>query len=412
MIKKLFSLVTFVLLMTALVGCVPTSTRVSSAGAGTPIVQDYPTVSAQATLAPTLAPASTSTVAPTKKPVPTTLSATPTTAPTVSAARIAVQLPDNSVQLVDANGSQTLLAKLDNQVDLSSILATEGELDSPLYLPVTGNPSTVMQIDANGAKKLDWITGPLYGIAATSSQLAWGTADIRATMMAARIQISGVNGSGVKTGLEEIYKGVAQSLRVLRWSQDGTRLYFSKEPLGLGGYILFGGRTNLWSLDASSGRTTELVPERSKNAAACIDDLALNEKLVADHCDLKTMRIINLVDNKSVVINPPSNAPQFGLVGGARFSPDSSRLAYALARHDSNNEQGWVALSDGMNGTSSLIATSPAKDYFWVAAWLDSDTIVLQSGLSPQGVWTVRADGSHLKRLAGGIFLGIVGRSS
>jgi len=412
MFKKLFSPVTFVLLMTTLAGCVPTSTRVSSAGAGTPIVQDYPTISAQATLAPTLAPAPTSTVASTKKSVPTTLPATPTTAPAVSMARIAVQLPDNSVQLVDANGSQTLLAKLDNQVDLSSILTTEGELDSPLYLLVTGNPSTVMQIDANGAKKIGWITGPLYGIAATSSRLAWGTADIHATMMAARIQVSKLDGTDVKAGLEEIYSGGPKSLHVVRWSRDGGKLYFSKEPLGIGGYILFAGLTDLWSLDASSGKTTELVPERSKNATACIDDLAPNEKLVADHCDLKTMRIINLVDNKSVVINPPSNVPQFGLVGGARFSPDSSRLAYALARHDSNNEQGWVALSDGLNGTSRFIATSPAKDYFWVAAWLDSDTIVLQSGMSPQGVWTVRADGSHLKRLADGIFLGIVGRSS
>jgi len=411
MFKKLFSLAMFVLLMTALVGCVPTSTRVLSAGAGTPIVQDYPTVSAQATLAPTLAPASTSTVAPTKKPVLTTLPVTPTTTPAVSVARIAVQLPDNSVQLVDANGSQALLAKLDNQVDLSSIPA-EGRPDSPLYLLVTGDPSTVMQIDANGAKKLDWITGPLYGIAATSSRLAWGTADIRATMMAARIQISGVNGSGVKTGLEEIYKGVAQSLRVLRWSHDGTRLYFSKEPLGLGGYILFGGRTNLWSLDASSGKATEVVHEIAPNAAVCIDDLSPDETQVADHCKVNGMEVINLTTKATRVITPPSDIPQFGVVGGARFSPDGSRLAYALARHDPSNEQGWVAVSEGTRGTPRLIATSPAKDYFWVAAWLDSDTIVLQSGMSPQGVWTVRADGSHLKRLADGIFLGIVGRSS
>jgi WD40-like Beta Propeller Repeat len=373
-------------------------------------VAPSPTLAPAPTSTPLAAP--TSTVAPTKKPVPTTLSATPTTAPAVSVARIAVQLPDNSVQLVDANGSQTLLAKLDNQVDLSSILATEGELDSPLYLPVTGNPSTVMQIDANGAKKLDWITGPLYGIAATSSRLAWGTADIRATMMAARIQISGVNGSGVKTGLEEIYKGVAQSLRVLRWSHDGTRLYFSKEPLGLGGYILFGGRTNLWSLDVSSGKATEVVHEIAPNAAVCIDDLSPDETQVADHCKVNGMEVINLTTKATRVITPPSDIPQFGVVGGARFSPDGSRLAYALARHDPSNEQGWVAVSEGTRGTSRLIATSPAKDYFWVAAWLDSDTIVLQSGMSPQGVWTVRADGSHLKRLADGIFLGIVGRSS
>ena len=405
MFKRFILLVAFLLLVTTLAGCVPTSTRVSSAGAGTPSVQDYSTVSAQATLAPTLPLPS-----PTLAPAPTS---TPLAAPTVPVVRIAVQLPDNSVRLMDANGGQTLLAKLNNQVDLSGILATEGKPDSALYLPVTGNPSTVMQIDANGAKKLDWITGPLYGIAGTSSQLAWGTADIRATMMAARIQISGLDGSGIKTALEETYSGVTpQDLRVLRWSQDGTRLYFSREPLGIGGYILFAGLTDLWSLDVISGKATEVVHKIAPNAAVCIDDLSSDGTQVADHCKVNGMEVINLTTKATRVIAPPSDIPQFGVVGGARFSPDGSRLAYALARRDPSNEQGWVAVSEGTRGTSRLIATSPAQDYFWVGAWLDSDTIVLQSGMSPQGVWTVHADGSHLKRLADGIFLGIVGRSS
>jgi len=76
----------------------------------------------------------------------------------------------------------------------------------------------------------------------------------------------------------------------------------------------------------------------------------------------------------------------------ARCSPDGSRLAYALARNDPNDEQGWVAVSDGLNGTSKLVATSPAKDYFEVSAWLDAATIVLQSATPPQRVWIVRDD--------------------
>ena len=99
--------------------------------------------------------------------------------------RIVVQLPDSSVQLVDASGNKTPLAKLDGQVDVASIMAMGAESGSALYLPVTGITPGVMQVDASGARKLDWIKGPPYGIAANSSQLAWGMADIRATMMAA-----------------------------------------------------------------------------------------------------------------------------------------------------------------------------------------------------------------------------------
>jgi hypothetical protein len=44
-----------------------------------------------------------------------------------------------------------------------------------------------------------------------------------------------------------------------------------------------------------------------------------------------------------------------------------------------------------------------------VVAWLDADTLVLQSGLQTPGVWIVRANGGHLKRLSDGIFVGVVG---
>jgi len=338
--------------------------------------------------------------------------APPTATPSpASTMRIVVQLPDNSVQLVDASGNKTPLAKLDGQVYLASIMPMGDESGSALYVPVTGMTPGVLRVDASGVQKLDWIKGLLNGIAANSSQLAWGTTDIRATMIA-RVQISKLDGTDVKTGLEEIYSGEPKSLHVVRWSRDGGKLYFSKEPLGIGGYILFAGLTNLWSLDVSSGKATEVVHKIAPNAAVCIDDLSPDETQVADHCKVNGMEVINLTTEATRVITPPSDIPQFGVVGGARFSPDGSRFAYALARRDPSNEQGWVAVSEGTRGTSRLIATSPAQDYFWVAAWLDSDTIILQSGtwrMTEQRVWSVRADGSNLRQLADGIFLGMVG---
>ena len=368
------------------------------------------------TLQPTQAPAPSHTpsalptriAAPTDKPASTAQPATPTVAPASPVARIAVQSPDNSVQLVDVSGNKVQLAKLDGQVDLTSLIPVVGESGSALYLPVTGSMPGAVRVDASGAQKLGWTEGPPYGIAASPSQLAWGMTDIRATMMAARIQISKLDGSDTRTALEEIYSGTQKSLHVMRWSRDGARLYFSKEPLGIGGYILFAGLTNLWSLDVSSGTVTELVHELAPNAAVCIDDLSPDEMQVVDHCNPDNLQVVNLTTGAGRVINPPANVPQFGAMGGARFSPDGSRLAFALARHDPSNEQGWVAVSDGTGGTSKLIATSPANDYFWVAAWQDSDTIILQSGMPPQGVWSVRADGTQLKRLADGIFLGRV----
>src|SRR5205807_9061247 len=118
------------------------------------------------------------------------------------------------------------------------------------------------------------------------------------------------------------------------------------------------------------------------------------EKYVADHCTTTHMEVVDIATNKATVINPPANVSGVGLVGGARFSPDSARVAYGLARHEPGNEQGWVALSDGLSGKSTLIATSPAQDYFSVAAWLDAGTLILQSNGTAPGVWLARTDGS------------------
>src|SRR5947207_1473138 len=55
---------------------------------------------------------------PTAAPVTTATSMPPTPVPTPSGARIAVQVPDNSIQLVNLAGGTQLLYKASSQVDL------------------------------------------------------------------------------------------------------------------------------------------------------------------------------------------------------------------------------------------------------------------------------------------------------
>jgi hypothetical protein len=361
-----------------------------------------------APLPATVVPAApTNTTAATGTTVPTAVPASPTAAPATTA-RIAVQLQDNSIRFLDPSGSETLAYSATDPVDLSSVFTPGNVLGSSLFLPLSARQATVVRVEPGGAQTLNWIKGPVYGIAAGTSGLAWGAADIGDTQSTVRIMFSAGDGSGLKTGFQETYTGVPRVMRVMRWSRDGSKIYFGKEPIGIGGYILFSGLTNLWSLDPGSGKATELIPQAAPNAAVCIDDLSPDEKLAADHCPLKNMEVIDMASRTAKVVNAPPTVPQFGLVGGARFSPDSARLAYGLARNDPNNEQGWVAVADVAIGTSTLIGTSPAQDYFSVSAWLDSKTLVLQSQGQTPGIWTLGADGSNLKRLGNGTFLGIV----
>ena len=65
-----------------------------------------------------------------------------------------------------------------------------------------------------------------------------------------------------------------------------------------------------------------------------------------------------------------------------------------------------MAVSDSLTGTSHLIATAAPGDYYSVKGWLNNTTLVLQSWGAQTGVWVVQADGSDLRRLTDGIFLG------
>jgi Tol biopolymer transport system component len=194
-------------------------------------------------------------------------------------------------------------------------------------------------------------------------------------------------------------------LLVVRFSTDGQRLFHSQEPLGLGGYILFDGVSNLFALDLASGATTQLVPSAAAGII-CLDDFTPDVSLVALHCSKTTIDVLDTTTGNIGLITPPSEVTDWSLHGTARISPDQSRVAYALARGNPDNEQGWVAVSDDITGTSRLVATSPAGDFFSVKGWLNNTTLVLQSRGAKPGVWVVKSNGSDLRRLTDGIFLG------
>ena len=109
-------------------------------------------------------------------------------------------------------------------------------------------------------------------------------------------------------------------------------------------------------------------------------------------------------------IQPPAVVTDAAVLGDARFSPDGSRLAFAMARSAPDNEQGWVAVSQGMSGPARLVAASPAGDYFSVWGWLDDQTLILQSHGATPGLLLARAEeASTPRRLADGTLLAVLG---
>jgi len=368
---------------------VPTATPIPPAPpSSTPVPTPVPATATAAATA-TTAPSPTVTVA------PPTATLTPT-----STFLLAIAGPDNKVGLVTSDGQKVPLSQAPGVLYALATLSSDPAASAHAYA-----------IGPQGVTELSFVNNSSQGFAsftgasAPKGEVAWDhyspTPNANGTLNS-DIFIANADGSNLRSVVQLSGDHV---LHAVRFSPDGQRLYYSQEPLGLGGYILFGGVSDLWALDLASGKSQQLVPQAAAGTI-CLDDFSADAGLVTLHCAEKTISVLDTTNGNVGVISAPAALTDWAQHGDALIGPDQTRVAYGLARGDGNNEQGWVAVSDSLSGTSRLIATAPAGDYFSVKGWLDSATLVLQSWRPTPAVWLAKADGSDLRRLADGIFLG------
>src|SRR5512139_2915711 len=285
-------------------------------------------------------------------------------------ARFAVRAPDNSVQIIDTQ------VPVDRRVT-TGLLPLGGEAGGTVYALDFANQPPAVAADQAGTRPLDFIHEPSYGLAVWSGdqpQLGWATVSVGApdgTPEPSQLFSSSVDGTRLTPLLTDTATITAPHLLVAqRWSQDGQFLYFSTEPYGIGGYILFSGASSLQRINVTDRSVQEVIPYNLNGGQAlCLDELSSDERLVADHCARTSITIRDLSNGQTTTIQPPAEVTGFNLVGSARFSPDLTRVAFALAKRDPQNEQGWVAISDGLSGGSKLIVTGQPGEYFTIVGW-------------------------------------------
>jgi hypothetical protein len=326
----------------------------------------------------------------------------------------AIRAPDNSIQIIN-----TQVPVDPRPVHITTgLLPQAGVVSGTVYALDFTNQSRAVAMDEHGTRPLDFIQNPSYGLAVLSGdqpRLGWATSP-NGQGAPSQLFISADDGSPLTTLLTDTatitapHQWVAQ-----RWSQDGQSLYFSTEPYGIGGYIPFAGASSLQRVNVNDRSVQEMIPYNLNGGQMiCLDELSSDERLVADHCAQTAISIRDLSNGQTTTIQPPAEATGFSLVGSARFSPDLTRVAFALAKRDPENEQGWVAVSDGLSGSSKLIATGQPGEYFTVAGWLNADTLLLQANqlmcnpTCTNSLWTVKVDGSGLTHLADGTFLALL----
>jgi hypothetical protein len=341
----------------------------------------------------------------------------------------AVSLTPTSLQLIVQTTDGTFqVAKLDIPLNptamptFNNFLPYGGSAEGSAYV-LDSNQGKAVVTNGNSFNDLVFVQSPTsYGLAVwpgdakSQPRLAWATQNVGGDT-SSTIKISSLDGTVFDTLLTQDATNPPSQLMAQFFSPDGEWLYFSKEPVGIGGYILFSGGSSLYKINVTTKEIVDVIPtDLSEEPVACLDSISADFRYVAEHCSQNIVRIRDLASGGSSIFNPPADITSgYQLAGSARFSPDGKKLAYALAKSNQEDEQGWVVVSDTSIDNSKVILTSQASSYYTIAGWLDDQTLLVQStnplDCSPfckSELWTVKADGTEIQKVADGSFLAAV----
>lgn len=152
--------------------------------------------------------------------------------------------------------------------------------------------------------------------------------------------------------------------KILKQTPQST--YIQVCATGFGGYILYNFcYGSLYKMDLATNVITDLKIEHTQ-------DVSPDETMVAS-VDTKNNKIIitTVATGKQSTF---SVLPEFGQYGDVKFSPDSTKFAYAAAVGDPQNESGKVFKVDIKSKNWEAVARS-TKSSMNVLGWKDNDTV-------------------------------------
>ena len=194
-------------------------------------------------------------------------------------------------------------------------------------------------------------------------------------------------------------------LRPFAWTEDG-RLLFERALTGLGGYILFGGHNSLYVYSPAEGSIETIVPAEEMHGL-CLDSYHPALETVVFNCRQQSQEITirDLSDQSETTI--PA-LPAQGVAGTAHYAPSGKWLAYAVAARNPDNESGQLVIVPAdLSTPPQVIAEVKENSFLAVQGWLDEDTLIFNRNQWPQSTtWTVKRDGTSLKQLATGMWVG------
>ncbi|MEK7275813.1 MAG: hypothetical protein AAB427_00550, partial [Chloroflexota bacterium] len=230
-------------------------------------------------------------------------------------------------------------------------------------------------------------------------RIAWGTTAFEpdpAGDTHIKVTVANVDGSGEQILLD---RRLADSVlpQPAQWSSDGRYLYFTDEPYGIGGYILFWGGPDLQQVDLATGTIIEILPDQG---CLCALSLSPDGTLLAVITGIGPLELVlrdlaTGTERKTVLEDGHLQA------GNIVWSPDGKALMFTMAISDPEKEAYSIVRVDaGTLAQTVLIHDDPRL--LETIVWADAKTVWLNSTLMLGGAWRMDADTGETTLVAEG----------
>ncbi len=257
---------------------------------------------------------------------------------------------------------------------------------------------TVEWIDFEGSVyKLDftrvgnWIYSEDFIISSDGQKIVWTETNSQAVETRSKLISADLDGKNKKILLEKNFTG-EKYLKPIRWSNSSKDIYFTEQQGELGGYIIFGGPTNLSKINIYTNKIENIFDKDGY-----VGDISPNEEYISyfnGKMDNPKLIIINLKTKEESIFNIPIKE-NFRGGGRSYFSPDNKYLAYNIAHWDPNNEYYRVVVASSTGKEQKTIVDF--QKAYQAEGWISSDKILLRD--FDYNIYTVNFDGSSLKKI-------------
>ncbi len=241
-----------------------------------------------------------------------------------------------------------------------------------------------------------------YTIAALPTDLASATA-------ANTVHLITLNGTGIEDNviLEMPSDQLSIALDPFGWSADNTTLLFQDKPMGIGGYILYWQWSNVRAYHLTAATWTPIgdidgyTPDLTTFARVERDDSGVTGLTVFDAAGASQTYPLPMI----------GEVPFTG--GDATFSPDTTKVAYQVARSNPDQEKIWTIVVDRLSGVSvvALVDEAQAGSLAYgstIGGWLDNNTFTVSSDWQSGSSAIIDAAAGTVVSEAPGEFLGTV----